>query len=35
MIDAIQEQVEKTEDKEIKENLSEFVCKIQSFVNQY
>ncbi|MEH7567418.1 hypothetical protein, partial [Priestia megaterium] len=30
MIDAIQEQVEKTEDKEIKENLSEFVCKIQS-----
>ncbi|MEH7266335.1 hypothetical protein V7132_26335, partial [Priestia megaterium] len=23
------------EDKEIKENLSEFVCKIQSFVNQY
>ncbi|MED3952045.1 hypothetical protein P4603_08090 [Priestia aryabhattai] len=35
MIDAIQEQVAKTEDKEIKENLSEFVCKIQSFVNQY
>lgn len=35
MIDAIQEQVTKTEDKEIKENLSEFVCKIQSFVNQY
>lgn len=35
MIDAIQEQVEKTEDKEIKENLSEFVCKIQSFVSQY
>ncbi len=35
MIDAIQEQVEKTEDKEIKENLSEFVCKIQGFVNQY
>ncbi|MEB2292392.1 hypothetical protein ABEY50_08790 [Priestia megaterium] len=35
MIDAIQEQVEKTEDKEIKENLCEFVCKIQSFVNQY
>ncbi|MDC7770188.1 hypothetical protein [Priestia megaterium] len=35
MIDAIQEQVKKTEDKEIKENLSEFVCKIQSFVNQY
>lgn len=35
MIDAIQEQIEKTEDKEIKENLSEFVCKIQSFVNQY
>ncbi|WP_374989153.1 hypothetical protein Q5794_12495 [Priestia megaterium] len=35
MIDVIQEQVEKTEDKEIKENLSEFVCKIQSFVNQY
>lgn len=35
MIEAIQEQVKKTEDKEIKENLSEFVCKIQSFVNQY
>ncbi|WP_209369200.1 hypothetical protein [Priestia megaterium] len=35
MIDAIQEQVEKTEDKKIKENLSEFVCKIQGFVNQY
>ncbi|MBE2972953.1 hypothetical protein [Priestia megaterium] len=35
MIDAIQEQVEKTEDKEIKEDLSDFVCKIQSFVNQY
>ncbi|MED3918892.1 hypothetical protein P4629_23155 [Priestia aryabhattai] len=35
MIDAIQEQVTKTEDKEIKENLSEFVCKIQGFVNQY
>lgn len=35
MIDAIQEQVAKTEDKEIKENLSGFVCKIQGFVNQY
>lgn len=35
MIDAIQEQIEKTEDKEIKDDLSDFVCKIQSFVNPY